>query len=45
MNEIEQALIYYDGNGDMPYCDLVYEALKRMLNEERAKQNENPDSV
>ncbi len=31
MNDIEKAIIFYDGNGDMPYCDLVYESLKKRL--------------
>lgn len=29
MNDIQKAIIFYDGNGDMPYCDLVYESLKK----------------
>jgi hypothetical protein len=28
MTDIERALIHYDGNNDMPYCDLVWQALK-----------------
>ena len=31
MNDIEKAIIFYDGNGDMPYCDLVYKSLKKRL--------------
>lgn len=30
MNEIEAALIWYDGNNRVRYCDLVYKALKDM---------------
>lgn len=29
MTELEEALIYYDGNAEMPHCDLVYAALKK----------------
>ena len=29
MTELEEALTYYDGNAEMPYCDLVYAALKK----------------
>ena len=45
MTETEQALIYYDNNSEMSYCDLVYKALKRMLGEERAKQNGAPCNI
>jgi len=30
MTDTELALIHYDGNNAMPYCDLVYKALKEM---------------
>lgn len=29
MTDLEKALTYYDGNNEMPYCDLVYNALKK----------------
>jgi hypothetical protein len=28
MTDLEKALVIYDGNNDMPYCDLVWQALK-----------------
>lgn len=28
MTDLEQALAIYDGDGKMPYCDLVWQALK-----------------
>lgn len=31
MSDIQNAIIFYDGNGDMPYCDLVYESLKKRM--------------
>lgn len=31
MTDIELALIEYDGDGSKPYCDVVYEALKKQL--------------
>lgn len=30
MTDIEMALFWYDGDQNMPCCDLVYEALKSM---------------
>lgn len=30
MNDIEIALVLYDGNNEMPCCDIVYKALKDM---------------
>lgn len=38
MTDIEQAMVHYDGNGDMPYCDLVWQALK----EKRDRDNPRP---
>lgn len=29
MTDIELALIEYDGDGSKPYCDVVYNALKK----------------
>jgi len=28
---IQHALVHYDGNGSMPYCDLVYEGLQALM--------------
>jgi hypothetical protein len=31
MSDLEKAIIEYDGNGKMPYCDLVWGALKKQI--------------
>lgn len=39
LRDIETAMVFYDGNGDYPYCDLVWQALKekreRMIADEQ----------
>lgn len=37
MTDIELAMAHYDGNGDMPYCDLVWKALKLLRDVEKAE--------
>lgn len=41
MTDIELALVEYDGNGDYPYCDLVYKGLKLL----QKKQGENENNI
>lgn len=36
MTEIEMAMMHYDGDGSLPYCDLVWEALKEKRDREKA---------
>jgi hypothetical protein len=31
MSDIEQALVIYDGKNEIPFCDLVYGALKKQV--------------
>ncbi|MDD3029813.1 MAG: hypothetical protein PHS57_05995 [Alphaproteobacteria bacterium] len=35
MKDVERAMVFYDGDGSKPFCDLVWQALK----EKRDREN------